>query len=203
MCMGSSDSATNAEQQQATQQQAEITGNVNSINSAFANRAPQYAQYQSALQQQYQTELNRQNTIAARNTKFGLASSGLTGGSAAADQGQLLGQDMATGQLNAQQDITGDVAKLQAADAATKQQMISLAQSGGDIGNAAGMTAQGLQANIGNAQSVNAANALGSVFGDVATNATNMNTAAQYRKGYLQGSSGTNNAAMYGSKLGM
>jgi hypothetical protein len=81
--------------------------------------------------------------------------------------------------------------------------MISLAQSGGDIGNAAQMTAEGLQANLGNAQGVNAANALGSVFGDVATNATNMNTAAQYRKGYLQGSSGTNNAAMYGSKLGM
>ena len=69
------------------------------------------------------------------------ASSGLTGGSAAVDQGQLLGQDMAKGTLAAKEAVTGDVAGLQAKDAATQQQMISLAESGSNIGNAAEMTA--------------------------------------------------------------
>ena len=194
--MGSSDnSAAQAQQAVQDKQTAAITGNVNAINSAFNNRTPQYAAYGNALTQQYQTELARQNAIAGRNMKFSLADNGLTGGSASADQGQLLGQDMARGTLAAQQQVTGDVAGLQAKDAATRQQMISLAQAGGDIGNAAQETAQALQANIGQAQGINAASSLGTVFGDTSAASNNMNTAAALRRGIQ---TGTNYATAFG-----
>lgn len=196
MCFGGSNNATNAELQQENARQATISSNVQGINSAFANRGQEYAQYQGALQDQYQTELNRQQSIAARNNKFALARGGLTGGSAAVDAGTLLSQDMQKGTLAAQQQVQGATAKLQSADEATREQMISLAQSGGDIGNAATQTANNLQANIGNAQNTNAAAGLGNVFGDVAQNYTNMNTAAALRSGIYAGAA---KSALYGS----
>lgn len=191
MC-GGGNNATQAEQQQETQRQARITGNVNAINSAFSNRAPQYANYQDALQSQYETELNRQQAIASRNLKFSNARSGVTGGSTAVDQGALLGQETAQGTLNAQQQVQSATAGLQAKDEATRQQMISLAQSGGDIGNAAIQTANSLQANIGNAKSVNVAQGLGDVFGGVTQDYTNAQNAAALRKGISTGSAYAN-----------
>ena len=187
MCMGGGNNAAAAQQAIQDKQTAAISKNVGAINSEFSNRGAQYADYGNALTQQYQTELARQNQIAGRNMKFALADNGMTGSSTAADQGQLLGQDMARGTLNANEQVTGDVAGLQAKDAATRQQMISLAQTGGDIGNAAQETAQALSANIGNAQSVNAATSLGNVFGDASTNYNNMNTAAALRRGIQTG----------------
>jgi len=199
MCFGGTGNAAAAAQAQEAQRAAQIAQNVQNINSAFANRGAQYDQYKSALEGQYYTELNRQQAIAGRNNKFALARSGLTGGSAAVDAGKLLSQDMQRGTLNAQQQVQGSVAKLQAADETTRQQEISLAQGGGDIGDAAIQTANGLRANIGNAQATNAAQGLGNVFGDVATNYTNMNTAAALRRGVYAGSA---RAALYGAPAG-
>src|ERR1700740_3316319 len=105
MCMGGSDKATQAAQQQETDRQNKINANIASINGAFSNRAPEYANFKTALQQQYQTELNRQQAIAGRNNKFALARSGLTGGSAAVDAGRLLGQEEAQGTVTAQQAV--------------------------------------------------------------------------------------------------
>lgn len=185
MCGGTGNAEKQAAAQEA-QRQATISGNVNAINSAFGNRGAEYDQYRKALTDQYQTELNRQQAIATRNNKFALARSGLTGGSAAADAGTLLGQEEAQGTVNAQQQVESGVAKLQANDEATRQQMISLAQSGGDIGNAAIQTANGLRANLGNAQSVNAAQGLGDVFSGTAQGVSNEQTAAALRSGILK-----------------
>jgi hypothetical protein len=201
MCLGGSNAATNAEAAQNAQSQATTAANINQINSAFANRGAQYTTYGNALQQQYQTALQQQQQVAQRNMTFGLASSGLTGSSDAAYQGTLLGKDMTQGELTAQQQVQGDVAGLQAKDAATKQQMISLAESGGNIGNAAAETSQALSANYGSAQNANVTNSLGNMFGDVTSNVNNMSTAAQYRQGYLQGTGGTNTAALYGNSI--
>ncbi len=195
MCFGGGGDAAAAAQAQEAKRQAQIAQSVSSVNSAFKNRGTQYSDYAGALQKQYETELGRQQGIAGRNQKFALARSGLTGGSAAVDAGKLLSQDMQKGTLNAQQQVQGATAKLQASDEATRQQMISLAQGGGDIGDAAIQTANGLRANIGNAQSTNAAQGLGNVFGDVATNYTNMNTAAALRRGIYAGQA---KSALYG-----
>jgi hypothetical protein len=199
MCFGGGGNAAGAAQAEEAQRAAGIASNVRNINSAFANRGAQYDTYKNALQGQYQTELNRQQGIASRNNKFALARSGLTGGSAAVDAGKLLSQDEQRGTVNAQQQVQGAVAKLQGADEATRQQEISLAQGGGDIGDAAIQTANSLRANIGNAQSTNAAQSLGNVFGDVSTSYTNMNTAAALRRGIYAGSA---RASLYGSPAG-
>ena len=187
MCGGGSNAATNAANAQEAQRQSQINTNVNAINSAFSNRGQEYSNFKTALQGQYQTELNRQQAIAGRNSKFALARSGLTGGSAAADQGRLLGQEEAQGTVNAQQQVNSGVSKLQSADEATRQQEISLAQAGGDIGNAAAQTANGLRANIGNAQNINAAAGLGDVFGGTSSAVSQEQQAAALRSGILKG----------------
>lgn len=186
MC-GSSNQASRAAAQQQAQNAAQQTANVNAINSAFADRGNEYSQYKNALQTQYQTALNQQQAIATRNQKFATARNGLAGGSAATDAGTLLAQEEAQGTVNAQQQVQSNVAKLMANDQATKQQMIALSQAGGDIGNAAQMTAESLQANLGNAQAVNAAQGLGNVFSDTATSYGNEQTAAALRQGVLKG----------------
>jgi DTW domain-containing protein YfiP len=57
---------------------------------------------------------------------------------------------------------------LQSADEQSRLQMISLAQSGADIGNAATQTANALRANLSAAQNTGLANGLGDVFGATA-----------------------------------
>src|ERR1700743_1145776 len=109
MCFGGGGDPAAAANAQEASRQAQIAANVANINSAFSNRSGEYANYQNALQGQYQTELNRQQAIAARNNKFALARSGLTGGSAAVDAGTLLSQDMQRGTLAAQQQVQGAV----------------------------------------------------------------------------------------------
>lgn len=186
MCGGGGDATKAAAAQQAQQQQT-ITNNVNQIDSAFGNRQGEYDQYRQGLTGQYQQELDRQQAIAGRNNKFALARSGLTGGSAAVDAGRTLGQEEQLGTLAAQQQVNSGVSKLQAQDEATRQQMIGLAQSGNDIGNAATQTSQALQSNLGSAQSVNAAQGLGDVFAQTANSYQNEQTAASLRNGILKG----------------
>jgi hypothetical protein len=76
---------------------------------------------------------------------------------------------------------------LTATDEATRQQMIALAQSGGDIGNAATQTANSLRANIGNAQATNIPAGLGDVFGGTAQAVSQAQNAAALRSGILKG----------------
>lgn len=183
MCMGGGNSAAQAAQQQEAQRQGEISTNVNAINGAFANRQPQYDQYLNATRGVYSTELNRQQGIAGRNLKFALARQGQTGGSVAADQGDELGREMAKGTITAEQKAQGQVSQLQSQDQAERLQMISLAQSGSDIGNAATQTADALRANLGTAMAGSTASGLGDVFGNVTQNVNNMQNAALTRKG--------------------
>jgi hypothetical protein len=183
MCMSSSNSATNAATAQANAQQANVTQNVGAINSAFAGRQQQYDQYLGALQSSYRTQLAQQGAQAGRQLKFSLARGGLTGSSVAADQGGELQRELGQGQVTAEEQAQAKLAGLQSSDVAEKQQMISLAESGANIGNAAQQTATALQANLNNAQTNLGPNSLGSVFGGI-TNTTNaMNTAYQSRLG--------------------
>lgn len=200
MC-GGGGNATAAAQQQEAQRQAAIATNVNGINSAFANRQPQYQQYLGATRNLYQTELGRQQGIASRNLKFATARSGLTGSSVSADQGNELGREMAAGTLQAEQKSQGALSQLQSQDQAERLQMISLAQSGADIGNSATQTADALRANLGTAMSSQTASGLGDVFGGITNSVTNTQNAAMTRRGlqaanayanpFTRGSAGT------------
>lgn len=182
MC-GGGGNASAAAQQQENQRQAQIGQSVNQINSAFANRQPQYDQYLNATRNLYQTEVGRQQGIASRNLKFALARNGQTGGSVAADQGDELGREMAQGTIQAEQKAQGSLSSLQNQDNAERLQMISLAQSGADIGNAATQTSDALRANLGSAMAGQTANSVGDVFGGITKDLNNFQTAAMTRKG--------------------
>ena len=194
MCGGGGNAAA-AAQQQENARQANISQNVNAIDKTFANRQPQYAQYLNAARGVYQTELGRQQQIAGRNLNFSLARSGMAGSSVAADQGNELGREMAQGTIQAEQKAQSGLSQLQSQDEAEKQQLISLAQSGADIGSGATMANNQLQANIGAAKSGSTASSLGDMFGGITQDYTNYNNAAMARKGI-------NNSAqyMYGNK---
>lgn len=183
MCMGGGNSATQAAQQQQQQQQQAVNQNVSAINSAFANRQSQYSNYLGALNKSYQTQLNLQQADASRNLKFALARSGMTGGSVAADQGANLQREMGQATLGASEQAQAKLAALESSDAATQQQMIALAQSGANIGNAAGETAAALKANLDNAQSNLGPNTLGQAFGGLTNTINQMNQGYQTRLG--------------------
>jgi hypothetical protein len=183
MCGGSSDNSTKAATQAEAERQARISANVSAIDSAYAGREPQYADFTAALRKQYGDELKRQTDVAGRNLKFSMARSGLTGGSAAVDAGTELNREASEGAIAAEQQARGAEADLRGADESSRLSMISLAQSGNDIGNAATQTANALRANIEGARSEGAAQGLGDVFGNTAATYKKQQDAATFRKG--------------------
>lgn len=183
MCYGGGNNATKQAQQQQAQEQQSINSNVSAINSAFKGRQGQYDDYLSALNKSYQTQLDQQQADASRGLKFSLARNGQTGGSVAADQGGELQKEMGQGQITAEQQAQAKLAGLKSSDAAERQQMIALAQSGANVGNAGLQVADSLSANLEGAQKELGPNTLGNIFGGVANTVSNYNTAAQARQG--------------------
>lgn len=192
MCFGGNNRATRQAEQQERARQTRISGNVGQINAAFAGREPQYADFASALRERFGTDLSRQRTDAARQSRFSLARGGLTGGSAAVDAGRLLRREADEGSLTAERKAQSELAKLRSADEASRLQMISLAQSGSDIGNAASQTASALRANLEGGQSEALAGGLGDVFGRTAAGYRAQQDAAQRRRGLREAEVYTN-----------
>ena len=60
----------------------------------------------------------------------------MTGSSVAADQGAELQREAGQGTITAQEQANAKLAGLESSDQAEKQQLISLAQSGANVGNA-------------------------------------------------------------------
>lgn len=184
MCFGGGDDkAAKAAERAENERQARITGNVSQINSAFAGRESQYRKFVEALRANYGTTLNRQQADATRNLKFSLARGGLTGGSAAVDAGRELGREASEATIQAERQARGKEAELRNADEQSRLSMISLAQSGADIGNAATQTANALRANISGARSEGLAQGLGDVFANTISTYRKGQEAAQFRKG--------------------
>lgn len=171
-----------------TARQGRISGNVRDINSAFAGRQPQYDKFGAALRERLNGVLGQQRQQATRQSKFALARGGLTGGSAAIDAGRNLTREAQEGALKVEQQARGGVADLMGKDEQARTQMISLAQSGNDIGNAASQTAASLRANLEGAQSADLVNGLGDVFGNTAKTYRAQQDAAARRRGLSEAS---------------
>jgi hypothetical protein len=177
------DAARAAEAAEA-ERQARISGNVADINKAFAGREGQYKAFADAVRRKYTGDLNRQYADANRNLKFELAGAGLTGGSVAVDQGRELSRQMTEGTIAAESKANEAEANLRGQDEQSRLSMIGLAQSGGDIGNAASQTANMLRANIDRGNST--IGALGDVFGSTANVYKQMQEARNIRRGLKQ-----------------
>lgn len=182
--MGTGSSAANAANAANAQQQKDITNSVNQITAAYSNpnRASQYAQYQSNLNNYYTGQVNNQEATNARNLTFANARSGLTGGSAAVDNNTQLQKDYTQGLLQASQQATAGTSALQQSDVNAKNQLIGLAQQGNFTGAIPTQIAQAQQASLGAAQNFGQANSLGNVFAGTAGIYQNEQTAAANRK---------------------
>jgi hypothetical protein len=182
--MGTGNSAANAANAANAQQQADIQKSVGQITAAYSNpnRTNQYAQYNKNLSDYYTGQVNNQEAINARNLKFAMARSGLTGGSAAVDSNTQLQKDYTQGLLNASQQATAGTSALQQSDVNAKNQLIGLAQQGNFTGAIPTQVAQAQSASLGAAQNYGNANALGNVFAGTAGIYQNEQTAAANRR---------------------
>jgi hypothetical protein len=196
--VGTGNSAANAANAANAQQQASIQNSVNQITSAYnnPNRANQYAQYNQNLSNYYTGQVNNQEAVNARNLKFAMARSGLTGGSAAVDSNTQLQKDYTQGLLQASQAATAGTSALEQSDVNAKNQLIGLAQQGNFTGAIPTQVAQAQNASLGAAANYGQANSLNNLFAGTAGIYQNEQTAAANRKaqtspiGSLYGSGG-------------
>lgn len=181
---GDARAAEERARQAEAQREAGITQNVNRINTTFSGREPQYAELGAALRDMLNTDLSRQQQDVTRQAKFSLARSGLTGGSAAVDMGRNIAREAQRGAIGAERQARAGVADLRGRDEQTRTQLISLARSGGNIGDAAAQTAAALRANLEGARNANVTQGLGDVFGTTATAIRERRNADERRRGY-------------------
>ncbi len=130
-------------QRQEAERQARVQAGVDSINSVFnlANRQAMYDDIQGATRDVATRDLDKQFTTASNQNIFGLARAGLLGGSVDAEAGGDLATRYGEGQIRATAAGQQAAADLQGVDEKTRQNLISLAQSGLDTGTAASMAA--------------------------------------------------------------
>jgi hypothetical protein len=134
--------------------------------------------------------------VNARNLKFAMARSGLTGGSAAVDSNTQLQKDYTQGLLQASQAATAGTSALEQSDVNAKNQLIGLAQQGNFTGAIPTQVAQAQNASLGAAANYGQANSLNNLFAGTAGIYQNEQTAAANRKaqtspiGSLYGSGG-------------
>jgi hypothetical protein len=182
--MGTGNSAANAANAANAKQQKDITDSVNQITAAYnnPNRAGQYEQYKTNLGNYYTGQVNNQEAVNARNLKFAMARSGLTGGSAAVDSNTQLQKDYTQGLLDASRQATAGTSALEQSDVNAKNQLIGLAQQGNFTGAIPSQIAQAQNASLGAAQNFGNANSLGNIFAGTAGIYQNEQTAAANRK---------------------
>lgn len=182
--MGTGNSAANAAAAQNAAQQASIQNAVGQINSAYSSpeRQAQYQQYQTNLNNYYTGQVNNQEATNARNLKFAMARSGLTGGSAAVDSNAQLQKDYTNALLQASQQAQAGTSALEQSDINAKNQLIGLAQQGNFTGAVPTAVSQAQQASLGAAQNRGSADALNNLFAGTAQIYQNEQTAAANRQ---------------------
>ena len=165
MCGGGNDSASKAAEARETERLAEIKRATSSIDTAFNNRGGQQQDFVKALRSFLSGDVRKQQKIASRGLKFGLARSGLTGGSTAADTGRTLGEEFSSGLLKAERGAQAGLSDLKASDEAARLQLLGLAQTGLSSTTAADRAASAIQSNLAGAKARITSSGVSDVFG--------------------------------------
>lgn len=139
----------------------------NSEQGAATTRNALYDDVSSATRDVALRDVDRQFTQASKANKFGLARSGLLGGSVDAEAGGDLAERYGEGRIRAEQAGVAAAADLQSTDEKTRQNLISLAQSGIDTGTASSLAAGQMAAAADSAKSAAAGASVGDLFGDL------------------------------------
>lgn len=181
---GNSNSTANAASAAQNASNQQIQNAVQQITQAYGSpqRQAQYTTYGQNLNNYYTGQVNTQESTNARNLKFAMARSGLTGGSEAADSNTQLQKDYSQALLQASQQSQAGVAALQQSDVNSKNQLIGLAQQGNFTGQIPSQVATAQSAALGAANAYGPANALGNLFAGTANIWGNEATAAANRR---------------------
>lgn len=126
-----------------------------------------YKEQRSAVYDINKMEVDRQAQEAARANKFGLARSGLAGGSVDVDSNNDINRRTNEGLLRAGGIADQSAADLKTSDERTRSNLISMAQSGIDTGSAATMALNGLKVNADSVASQRAGASVGGLFSDM------------------------------------
>ncbi len=184
MC-GGTDPATAAAQARETSRLKQVKASTSAIESAFGSRSRkrQLEDFVNALRAKFSTEASRQRKDVNRRSKFGLARSGLTGGSAAADRSVDIGRKFQAGIIEGERQSQSSLSDLVSADERAKQNLIALAQGGASVSASASQAGEALRSNLSGASSRTTASSLGDIFSDVEANLTAAEKAAGRRRG--------------------
>lgn len=144
-----------------------------------------YAEQRSAVYDLNKREVDRQAAEAERLNRFGLARTGLLGGSVNVDSVADLDRRTNEGLMRAGGIADQASADLKTADERTRSNLISLAQSGIDTGTAAQQALKGLEVNAANAAGARAGSTVGNLFNDL-SQAYLMNQQNQGRQSGMQ-----------------
>jgi hypothetical protein len=126
-----------------------------------------YADQKTAVYDLNKREVDRQAAEAERLNRFGLARTGLLGGSVNVDSVADLDRRTNEGLMRAGGIADQAAADLKTQDERTRSNLISLAQSGIDTGTAAQQALKGLEVNAANAASARAGSTVGQLFNDL------------------------------------
>ncbi len=129
------------------------------------NRQQLYDQQKTAVFDLNKRDVDRQFKEAERATRFGLARSGLSGGSEDIDAKARLQDINNEGLIKATGLGDAAAADLRTADERSRQSLISMAQSGIDTGTAQGMALRNLDATAQSAAGNRAGASIGDLFG--------------------------------------
>lgn len=130
-------------------------------------RSKMYDSQKSAVYDLNKAEVDRQAQVAERANRFGLARTGLIGGSADVDSNAELNRRANEGLIRAGGIADQSAADLKLQDEKTRSNLISMAQSGIDTGTAASMALNGLSVNADQAAAQRNGATIGSLFGDL------------------------------------
>ena len=186
MCGGGSSKASDAAQKREDERQAEIGRSTSAIDAAFGNRGAQQQEFVNSLREFLTGDVRRQQKVAGRRSKFGLARAGLTGGSQAVDQGRTLAEEFTEGLLKSERTAQGGLADLKAQDEQARLQLLGLAQTGLKAGTAASRASEAIQSNLAGASARGLQEGVGDVFGKTANLFRAQEEAAARRKGLAE-----------------
>lgn len=180
---GGGDPAAESRRQEE-ERQARIKAATDEINNIFANKVKDasgnwvagdpanardtlYADQRKTVYELNKAEVDRQATEAERTNRFGLARSGLLGGSVDVDSNSELNRRTNEGLLRAGGIADQASADLKMSDERTRSNLISMAQSGIDTGSAATMALNGLKVNADSVAQQRSGSSIGGLFNDL------------------------------------
>lgn len=185
--MGAPDTSKAQRAAQASEdaRRAAIAGTTSRVNQIYdaPSRQAQYNDFVGALREHYTGDVNRQKTVADRNSKFALARGGLIGGSAEVDANRNLGEEYQKGLLNAENRAQSGLSSLKNQDEASRMQLIQLAQSGLDSTTAASRAMSNMSADTRGNMADAQAKGLGDVFASTAATRDRQLQAAERLRG--------------------